>query len=205
VSDAGTPLVSDPGQRIVSRVIEEEFPVVPIPGPSAALAALVGSGFGGDRFSFFGFLPRKGSERTELLERTADSPDPVVLYESPERVNALLDALIQVCGGDREVSVGRELTKLHEEFVRGPLAEVRAHFRAHRPRGEFAVVVSGAGEIPGTEAGDESAIRALATGLLDEGYSASRTAKEVARRLRLPKNLTYDVVQGLLAEREDSR
>jgi 16S rRNA (cytidine1402-2'-O)-methyltransferase len=203
VSDAGTPLVSDPGQTVVKRVIEGGHRVVPIPGPSAALAALVGSGFGGDRFSFFGFLPRKGPERAELLERLADCPEPVVLYESPERILSLLDALTDVCEDQREVSVGRELTKLHEEFVRGTLAEVRAHFEAHRPRGEFAVVVSGTSRPAGNENVDEPAIRALASALLDGGQSASRAAKEVARRLKLPKNLTYAVVQRLAAEKRE--
>jgi 16S rRNA (cytidine1402-2'-O)-methyltransferase len=200
VSDAGTPLVSDPGQNLVKRVIEEGFPVVPIPGPSAVLAALVGSGFEVGRFSFFGFLPRKGPERAELLEQLADSPDPVVLFESPERIRALLEVLADVCGDHREVSVGRELTKLHEEFIRGTLAEIRAHFEKRRPRGEFAVVVSGTPRPAATEDVDEPAVRALASALLDNGMSVSRAAKEVARRLRLPKNLTYAVVQVLADE-----
>ena len=201
VSDAGTPLVSDPGKRIAEAVMEAGFPVVPIPGPSAVLAALVASGFSGDRFSFLGFLPRKGPERAELLDRISVSPDPVVLFESPERVKALLDALMESCGRERPVAVARELTKLHEEFVRDTLEGARAHFETHPPRGEFVLVVSGMPETGDTGAVDEGAARALAQSLLNEGLSPSRAAKEVARRLKLPRNLSYEVVQGLSRER----
>jgi 16S rRNA (cytidine1402-2'-O)-methyltransferase len=198
VSDAGTPLISDPGRRLVEAVLEAGVPVVPIPGPSAVLAALVGSGFSGDRFSFLGFLPRKGPERGELLDRISTSPDTSVLFESPERVRALLDALQEGCGPDRPVAVARELTKIHEEFVRGTLAQVETHFEAHQPRGEFVVVVSGAPDPGGVGPVDEGAARALAQALLADGLSPSRAAKEVARRLRVPRNLSYEVVQRLV-------
>lgn len=202
VSDAGTPLVSDPGQRVVEAALAEGFPVVPIPGPSAALAALVASGFSGDRFSFLGFLPRKGPERAELLDRISDSPDPVVVFESPERVKALLAALKERCGGERPVAVAREITKLHEEFVRGTVDYVSAHFEARAPRGEFVFVVSG---MPGGEDSgsvDEGAARALAESLLAEGLTPSRAAREVARRLKLPRNLSYEMVQSVSEERK---
>lgn len=203
VSDAGTPLISDPGQRIVEAVADAGYRVVPIPGPSAALAALVGSGFPGDRFSFLGFPPRKGAERVELLEGISLSRDPVVLFESPERVGRLLEDLAEACGGGRRVVVARELTKIHEEFVRGTLDQVGRHFEDHSPRGEFVVVVSG--ESGGVEdvTVDDKAARALAEALLDEGESPSRAAKEVARRLRVPRNLAYRVVQGLSKEKPD--
>ncbi|MBT8396058.1 MAG: 16S rRNA (cytidine(1402)-2'-O)-methyltransferase [Gemmatimonadetes bacterium] len=197
VSDAGTPLVSDPGRRVVEAVLDAGFPVVPIPGPSAVLAALVGSGFSGDRFSFLGFLPRKGPERAELLDRIYGSPDTVVLFESPERVADLLTALSESCGPDRAVAVARELTKVHEEFVRGSLAQVGAHFQDNRPRGEFVVVVSGSSEAERGTAVDEEAARALAVALLKDGLTPSRAAREVARRLKVPRNLSYDIVQDV--------
>ncbi len=197
VSDAGTPLVSDPGKRVVDAVLEAGVTVVPVPGPSAVLAALVGSGFSGDRFSFFGFLPRKGADRTELLDRISRSPDTVVLFESPERVHDLLTALTGACGPDRLVAVARELTKLHEEFVRGSLAQVGTRFQDNRPRGEFVVVVSGAPEPDGVTEVDGEAAKALAAALLGEGSSPSRAAQEVARRLKIPRNLSYDIVQGV--------
>ncbi len=195
VSDAGTPLVSDPGQRLVEAVLDAGFTVVPIPGPSAVLAALVGSGFPMDRFCFFGFLPRKGPDRVEMVERVLDSRDQVVLFESPERVVNLLETLIKEGGGERGVSVGRELTKFHEAFVRGPLSEVKAHFVETRPRGEFVVVVAGASEEEPTGSVDREAARALALAVLSEGLAPSRAAKEVARRLKLPRNLAYGIVQ----------
>jgi len=198
VSDAGTPLVSDPGQRIAKAAMEAGFPVVPIPGASAVLAALVGSGFPADRFLFLGFLPRKGPERSELLDRVSVSTDPVVLFESPERVKSLLRALAESCDPRRRVAVARELTKLHEEFVRGTVAEVRDHFETNAPRGEFAVVVSGAVEPEGGGMVDEEAARALGQALLNEGQTPSRASREVARRLKLPRNLAYTLVLGLV-------
>ncbi|TFH66442.1 MAG: rRNA small subunit methyltransferase 1, partial [Gemmatimonadales bacterium] len=200
VSDAGTPLVSDPGQRIVEAAVVAGFTIVPIPGASAVLAALAGSGFSGDRFSFLGFPPRKGGERGELMDRVSTSPDTVVLFESPERTLALLEALEKSCGPHRPVAVARELTKLHEEFVRGTLAHVREHFQLQAPRGEIVVVVSGASEPVDTGPVDEGAARALAKALLDEGLTPSRAAKEVARRLKLPRNLSYEAVQSVSAD-----
>jgi 16S rRNA (cytidine1402-2'-O)-methyltransferase len=202
VSDAGTPLVSDPGHRVVEAVLEAGFDVVPIPGPSAVLAALVGSGFPADRFSFLGFLPRKGRERTELLDRIGASPDPVVLFESPERIKDLLTALEEICGSQRPVSVARELTKIHEEFIRGTLAEVRIRVGEVRPRGEFALVVAGADDAGLSDAVDEGAARALAVTLLAEGYTPSRTAKEVARRLKVSRNMSYEIVQAVAGDDE---
>ncbi len=205
VSDAGTPLVSDPGQRVVEAVLEAGFDVVPIPGPSAVLAALVGSGFPGDRFSFLGFLPRKGRERSELLDRIGASPDPVVLFESPERVGDLLEALEEICGSQRLVAVARELTKVHEEFIRGPLAEVRARVGAVRPRGEFALVVGGTDGPPVSDAVDAGAARALAASLLTEGYTPSRTAKEVANRLKISRNMCYEIVQDVARDMQKDK
>ena len=124
VSDAGTPLVSDPGARLVAAVLEAGHRVVPIPGPSAVIAALVVSGLPCERFTFLGFPERKGRARHDLLLRVSQATESVVLFESPHRLVALLVALAEVCGPDRLVSVARELTKIHEEVRRGTLAEV---------------------------------------------------------------------------------
>lgn len=194
VSDAGTPLVSDPGARIVQAVLEAGHQVVPVPGPSAVLAALVVSGFAVERFTFLGFLPRKGSERSRLVERVAEAEETVVLFESPERLINLLEDLQAACGGDRRVAVGRELTKLHESVVRGTLSEVFRYYQREAPRGEVTVVVEGAPVLPVDEA-DRDAARTLAMALLGEGESPSRAAREVSRRLRLPRNLAYEIVQ----------
>lgn len=196
VSDAGTPLVSDPGQRLVEAVLAAGHEAVPIPGPSAILAALVASGLPSHRFSFFGFLPRKGAERKELLDRLTTSRETVVLFESPERLVSLLEALAEVSTPERRGVVGRELTKLHEEFVRGTLGELAGHFASVPPRGEITLVLEAAGE-EGDSAGiDLAAASALAGALLDEGVSPSRAAREVARRLRISRNQAYQVVQS---------
>lgn len=195
VSDAGTPLVSDPGGRLVGAVVAAGHDVIPIPGPSAVLAALVGSGLPSERFAFFGFPERKGPERALLLERVAASRESVVLFESPQRLVRLMEDLAGHCGGARRVAVGRELTKLHEEWYRGTLAGAATHFGARPPRGEVSVVVGPAeGQAPDA-AGLESEARALARVLLDGGSQPSAVAREVASRLALPRNTAYRIVQ----------
>ena len=143
VSDAGTPGVSDPAYRIVTAAIREGFPVICIPGPTAAVCALVVSGFPLDRFVFEGFLPQKGAKRLKALLALKDEPRTVVIYESPYRIVNLVE-LIRDHLDDRPVSVSREMTKLHEETVRGPASRVLEQLRAKKPRGEYTVVVRGA-------------------------------------------------------------
>lgn len=201
VSDAGTPLVSDPGGRLVRAVAEAGHDVVPVPGPSAVLAALVASGLPADRFTFLGFLPRKGPARRELLDRVALSPETTVLFESPERIGDLMGALVEVCGSDREAVVGRELTKIHEEFIRGTLGELEEEFRKRAGRGEITVLVGAAHPGRVSERVDEEAGRALAEALLAEGVTPSVAAREVARRLKLPRNEAYRIVQDHAARR----
>lgn len=142
VTDAGTPAISDPGSLLVRRTIEAGVAVIPIPGPSAAIAALSVSGFPEGRFHFAGFLPRKVSHRVQMLEEIAALRAQLVFYESPQRVR---DTLLDLCGalGDRAALVARELTKLHEELLRGTLSELAGHF-ASAPRGEIVIVVAGA-------------------------------------------------------------
>ena len=197
VSDAGTPLVSDPGERLVPAVLEAGHEVVAIPGPSAILAALVSSGLPAVPFRFLGFPPRKGKERSSFLEAVAESPDTVVLFESPERLHALLVALEGVCGAQRPVAVARELTKLHEEITRGTLAEVGAYYSGGRVRGEICVVVGGRPASAAEPLADEEAGVALARSLLHGGMSPSRAAREVARIVGLPRSVAYRIVHDL--------
>jgi 16S rRNA (cytidine1402-2'-O)-methyltransferase len=143
VTDAGTPLLSDPGAKIVRAVVEAGFEVIPVPGASALLAALVASGISADRFTFYGFIPRKGGSRAELLEEIAASPYTAVLYESPHRTRDLLQDLRDAAGGERRVAMARELTKLHEEIFRGSLAEAAERLEGVEVRGEVVVVVEG--------------------------------------------------------------
>lgn len=195
VSDAGTPLVSDPGGRLVEAVAAAGHEVIPIPGPSAVLAALVGSGLPSDRFTFLGFPERKGRERTLLLERVAAARESVVLFESPQRLVRLLEDLAARCGAQRRVAVARELTKLHEEWFRGTLAGAVARFSAHPPRGEVSLVVAPADAGAEDPAGAESEARALSRALLEAGMTPSEVAREIAARLALPRNRAYRIVQ----------
>lgn len=201
VSDAGTPLLSDPGARIVREVVAAGFDVVPIPGASALLAALVASGVEAETFTFLGFPPRKGPERAELLEEIASSPRACVLYESPNRVARLLSDLAEACGPARRVAVGRELTKLHEEFVRGTLAEAAAHFADREVLGEIAVVVEGRPRDTAAE-GEVDALAAgsLAKALMAQGQSPSAVAKELRRRLGISRNDAYRIAQETSGE-----
>ncbi len=197
VSDAGTPLISDPGQRMVEAVVEAGHTLVPIPGPSAVLTALLGSTLPADRFTFLGFSPRSGRDREAFLDRIAGAEETVVLFESPERLVALLGDVADVCGEGRRVAVGREMTKIHEEFFRGTAEEARAYYGEHRAKGEVSVVVEAAPLSDGPDEVDEAAAQALGRALLESGKKPSAAARELARRLGIPRNAAYRVVQSL--------
>lgn len=203
VSDAGTPLLSDPGARLVQAVIGAGFDVIPVPGASALLSALVGSGISAERFAFYAFIPRKGAKRTELLDEIAALPHASVLYESPHRVAELMQDLCTAAGADRRVAVGRELTKLHEEFFRGTAAEAASRFEAVQVRGEIVVVVEGRpADSAEEEQTDELAARSMTTALLAQGMAPSAVAKELRRRLKVSRNAAYELVQHVAAEEE---
>lgn len=142
VSDAGSPGISDPGEKLVQEALERKIQVVPIPGPSAVIAALGASGLPSGRFHFMGFLPRKGPERRSMLEEVSSLSATLVIYESPVR---LLETLIELEAvlGDRSACVARELTKLHEEFLKGSLSHLCRHFEQVKPLGEIVVLVEG--------------------------------------------------------------
>ncbi|HSJ25050.1 MAG TPA: 16S rRNA (cytidine(1402)-2'-O)-methyltransferase [Longimicrobiales bacterium] len=193
VSDAGTPLLSDPGARIVRAVLDAGHDVVPIPGASALLAALVVAGLPAEPFTFFGFLPRSGGARQERLSELASLTHTAVLYESPNRLTGLLADLESACGPDRPVAVARELTKLHETVVRGTLADVQQHLGPGPVRGEIVVVLGGA--IEAHPSPDDA--RDLAASLLAAGESPRSAAGELARRLRIPRNEAYALVLSL--------
>jgi 16S rRNA (cytidine1402-2'-O)-methyltransferase len=194
VSDAGTPLLSDPGSRIVRAVLERGHVVTPIPGASAILAALVASGLPTERFSFLGFPARKGKERRELVARVAQSAETTILFESPQRLSDLLDELAAACGPTRSVAVARELTKLHEEITRGTLEEAAAYYRQNPPKGEVTVVVA-PGPADGGGGSQEEDARGLAAALLGEGMKPSEAARVLASRLGMARNEAYRVVQ----------
>lgn len=188
VSDAGTPLVSDPGARLVEAAIAAGHGVAPVPGPSAVLAALTISGLGGGGFTFLGFLPRRAGERAALLARQRDTGLPLVLFESPQRLAATLGALHQTLG-DRRACVSRELTKRHEEVVRGTLASLAERF-AGGARGEITLVVSG--EPVSRERDAEPAeLDARIRALLADGATPREIAGRLAKSDGLSKRDVY--------------
>lgn len=194
VTDSGTPGISDPGERLVRAAAAEGLPVEVVPGPSAAIAALVASGLPTGRFAFEGFLPRRGSGRAERLEALRTERRTIVLYEAPHRLARTLADLVEVLGPERRVAVARELTKLHEEVVHTTLGEAAERAAATKPIGEVVVVVEGAPPPAGPGDADvEGAVRDALAG----GLSPRDAAAEVAAALGVPKRRAYDVAVAL--------
>jgi 16S rRNA (cytidine1402-2'-O)-methyltransferase len=192
VSDAGTPAVSDPGYRLLAACAAAGVRIEPIPGPSAALAALVASGLPTDRVAFEGFLPRKGSARRQRLAELAGEVRTTVLFVAPHRAEADLRALADALGHDRRAAVCRELTKLHEEVRRGDLGAL-ADAAAEGFRGELTVVIAGApAESPG-EVGDAALVARVSDAVAD-GTSKKEAIAEVARAAGVPKRRVYQAV-----------
>lgn len=196
VSDAGTPVVSDPGNALVAEARAGGIPVVPIPGASAVAAALSVAGMSADRYLFLGFMPRKGAERTRLLARAAAEEWSVVIFEAPTRLGALLRDLAAVAGPDRQAVVARELTKMHEEIRSGVLEELADYYSQVPPRGEITLVVEGTGRPPTPPDRTEEA-RMLATTLTREGLSRKDVVRRLTETLDLPRNEAYRLVMEL--------
>jgi 16S rRNA (cytidine1402-2'-O)-methyltransferase len=194
ISEAGTPLVSDPGYRIVTAAIAAGARVVPIPGPSAVLAALVGAGLPTDRFLFLGFPPRKSGARRRLFESVRSLPYTLVLYESPLRTGATLADLAAVLGDARRACVARELTKPYEELVRDTLATLAARYESDRPLGEVTLVVEGAPDTAPAEELDDSEILARAAELTATGQSTGDAARALAELTGRPRREIYNLI-----------
>jgi len=193
VSNAGTPGISDPGYRLVTAAIDAGVRVVPIPGPDALTAALVCSGLQSARFCFEGFLPRKRSQRLARLEMLASDPRTYIFYEAPNRVVALLDEIAELFP-DRRVAVARELTKIHEEILRGTAGKLAERFRATTPRGEFVILVEGGSSKEPTSVDDETVIETVTKLAEQEGLSRADAIKQTAKTLGLPKRTVYNLV-----------
>jgi 16S rRNA (cytidine1402-2'-O)-methyltransferase len=187
ISDAGTPLLSDPGARLVRAAIDAGIAVSPIPGASALLAALVASGIVADRFTFYGFLARKGKERAEAVREIAALTHTAVLYEAPARTAETLAALAAAGAGAREAVVARELTKQFEEFRRGTVRSLAESYHEVAPRGEVVLVIAGA-ETPEP---DEATLRDRVAALRAQGLSARDVARVLTEESRAPRNLAY--------------
>lgn len=202
VSDAGTPLFSDPGYELVRAAIARGFQVISIPGPSALTAALPASGLPLDRFLFLGFLPRKAGDRRRLLQEVVAEKATLVFFEAPHRLGATLTDMIDLLGEDRSIAVCRELTKFHEEIWRGTLVEARQEWMQREPRGEFTLVVGGASPAlnwaqPQVEAG------------LAQVIAAGASVKDAVRQLTGPsgwsKREVYALAQKLkMAEADEA-
>jgi 16S rRNA (cytidine1402-2'-O)-methyltransferase len=195
VTDAGMPAVSDPGYPLVAACLERGVPVEVVPGPSAALVALVASGLPTDRFCFEGFLPRRPGQRDRRLAELASEPRTMVFYEAPHRALATLDAMTAAFGPDRPAAAARELTKLHEQVLRGPLAEVRERLAAQGARGELTLVVAGAP--PDAAAGrvaDPADLAAQVAARVEGGASTRDAVSEVAEATGTPRRAVYQAV-----------
>ena len=196
VTDAGMPGISDPGERVVALAAAAGLPVEVVPGPAAFVTALVASGLPADRFCFEGFLPRRGGDRHERLRQIASRGSTSVLYEAPHRVARTLADLAAVCGPERRLAVGRELTKVHEELWRGTLGEAVDWVDAGEPRGEWVLVVGGAIVTDAARPSDDQVIEALRA-RLEGGVDRRQAVADVAADLHLPKRDVYQLALGL--------
>ena len=200
VSDAGTPLINDPGFRVANAAIEQELPLVPIPGPTAFVSALVASGLPSDEFYFAGFLPARANARRAKLEELMAIPATLIFYEAPHRIAITLRAALDILG-DREAAVARELTKIHEEIVRGSLSTLTQRFSADaRVRGEIVLIISGARTIDGVgkSTGEEQPLSQTLLGrvsvLESEGLDAKAALKKAARELGMKRAEAYRLI-----------
>ena len=191
ISDAGTPLLSDPGARLVAAALEAELRVIPIPGASALLSALVASGISADQFTFLGFLPRKGGERESMLRAVSRSSFTTVIYESPQRVAATLADLIEAGCGDRAAALARELTKHFEDIRRGTVASLHAG-TLDGVRGEIVLVIAGAAERPPTE----TEARDTVSRMRSEGASSRDIIERLTDELGVPRNVAYKLAHS---------
>jgi 16S rRNA (cytidine1402-2'-O)-methyltransferase len=193
ISDAGTPLVSDPGARLVRAAIDAGIDVVPVPGASALLAALVASGLDASRFTFFGFLPRRGRERAAAIRALVESPHTAVVYEAPSRLADTLAGLAAAGAGERRAVVAREMTKHFEEMRRGTVGELAAYYGEAAARGEVVLVIAG-----GTRAAPaERELRARAQELRATGLSVRDVVAALVAEFGVGRNEVYGMVRGI--------
>ena len=194
VTDAGTPAVSDPGEKLVALCADRGVVVIPVPGPCALISALAASGLPTGRFTFEGFLPTNKKNRRTQMEGLRDEVRTMIFYEAPHKLRTTLADLRDLFGPERRISLCRELTKLHEEILRTTLGEATEYYDGHEPKGEFVLVVEGA-SAPPEAAGPDEALRRVEQ-LREEGLSLKVAAKQAAEELALPKNKLYDLALG---------
>ncbi|MFK8185695.1 MAG: 16S rRNA (cytidine(1402)-2'-O)-methyltransferase [Phormidesmis sp.] len=191
VTDAGMPGISDPGYELVCACVSAEFSVVPIPGPSAVVAAISAAGLPSDRFVFEGFLPVKGKARKERISALVAEPRTVVLYESPHRILKTLNDLQQALSAERQITLARELTKRYEEFWRGTIGEALLHYKTTAPKGEFTIAIAPAAVQKASLS--EAEIITQLTALLAQGHSRTDASRQLAQRTDLSKRAIYQL------------
>ena len=194
VSDAGMPCVSDPGYILVKKCYELDIPVEVIPGANAAVCAVALSGLEAARFTFEGILPVEKKERFERLDEVKNLPHALVFYEAPHKLKSTLGDMAEALGADRNAALCRELTKMHEETLRGTLAELLAHYEQNEPRGEYVIVIEGKPPEKTTFSVEEAA--AVAKKLIEEGAKTSDACKEAAKITGVSKREIYAAVLG---------
>lgn len=189
VSDAGMPVISDPGAELVRLAIEAAVPVVPLPGPNAALTALIASGLDARQFAFIGFLPKITAKRKKLLQDMGHVPVTLIFYEAPHRIKETMDTLIKFLG-DRKAVTARELTKKFETFERGTLSSLRSHMDEEDPRGEYVILVEGWNEAMEEETGKETTWQEEALKLA-ETLPLKEAARQAAGKYNLSRREVY--------------
>lgn len=190
ISDAGMPVISDPGYYLVQECIKNDIPVVSLPGPSAFATALIASGFDAQPFTYWGFMPRKTSEQVPFFEQMNNFKGTSIFYEAPHRLKKTLKTLATVLEPDREIALARELTKIHEEYLRGSICEINEYFEENDPRGEYVVLVS-----PNTKETETLSWEALiqkVKALVAKDTSKKDAIKQVAKQYHVSKNELYD-------------
>jgi 16S rRNA (cytidine1402-2'-O)-methyltransferase len=195
VTDAGMPGISDPGYELVKACAEAGIVVVPIPGCTAAITALSASGLPSDRFVFEGFLPAKSQPRRERLELLKSEPRTLIFYEAPHRLRQTLADFAEFFDAEREITLARELTKLHEELWRGSLAGAIAHYTTHEPQGEYTLVVAGASLTQPLLS--EAALKEELQNLLKQGLSRSQASRQLAQQTSLPRRHIYELALSI--------
>lgn len=200
VSDAGMPSISDPGKELVAAAIAQGIAVVPIPGATAGVTALIASGLVPQPFYFYGFLQRKNSDQLAELERLATLRDTTIFYEAPHRLKQTLENIQKVMGDDRQVVLARELTKKYEEFLRGTVAELVAWAKTHEIRGEFVVMIAGfTGEETAATDNDEAelTVQEAVAKLVAKGLKPNAAIKQVAKARQLDRQAVYADYHGI--------
>ena len=190
ISDAGMPVISDPGYILVQECIKNNIPVVPLPGASAFATALIASGFDAQPFTYYGFLPRKKSEQQSFFEQMNKARATSIFYEAPHRLVKTLNNMSEILDSERKIVVARELTKIHEEFIRGTISEVTDYFEQNAPRGEFVVLIS-PNAAQETQLSWAELIKAV-NRLVDKGESKKSAIKTVAQENNVSKNELYE-------------